>query len=123
MCHDQNRGAVFLVDFLQDAHDVLRICGIQCPGRLIAKQDLRIFHQCPCDGASLLLSTGKLRWKFISMLPDSQLFHQFLQVKGITAEILTDLDVLIRGQVRNQIIKLKNKAQILSPIFKFLPAA
>ena len=72
MRDDEHGRAVLPVDLLKQYQNVSRCFRIQRSGRFITEQELRIFDQCPCDRAALLLSTGKLEWKLILVFCQSQ---------------------------------------------------
>ena len=72
MRDDEHGRAVLPVDLLKQYQNVSRCFRIQRSGRFITEQELRIFDQCPCDRAALLLSTGKLRRELVLMLGEPQ---------------------------------------------------
>ena len=72
--------SVLLVDLLDQTQNFLRCVVIQCTCRLVAKKDVRIFYNSTTNGSSLLLSTGELVGKLMSVLIKSQCVKQLVNI-------------------------------------------
>ena len=81
---------------------------IKGAGWLIAEQQIRILDDGTTDGCTLLLTAGKLAWNLILMLPKSKCMKQVIDIKRVASEVSADLDILLDGQVRDQIIELED---------------
>src|SRR6266704_2932534 len=60
---DQHDGQSFVVQVLEDLHDLDRGTAVQIAGGLIGEENRRVVHQSASDRHPLLLSSGHLRWK------------------------------------------------------------
>ena len=89
---------------------------VQCPGRFVAKQKLRIFCQSPCNGNALLLAAGQLSRKVIKSFGKTYLGKSFGGVHRIFAYLSGKGDIFQCGQILYQIIELKNKSDFLSSV-------
>ncbi|MCY1539683.1 hypothetical protein D9M68_752820 [compost metagenome] len=49
-----------LGQLVEQCHDLLATAAVQSPRRLVGQNDAAAIHQCPGDGDTLLLATGKL---------------------------------------------------------------
>ena len=50
----------FLLQLLQKLDDLLLHGHVQCGGGLVKDEDVRVVHQCSCDGRALALAAGDL---------------------------------------------------------------
>ena len=60
MCHQYNRNAFFIVEFLEKLHDFNASMRIQTSRWLICKEQFRVRHDGARNGNTLLLTAGKL---------------------------------------------------------------
>ena len=67
MGYHYDRIPVFVIDFFNQIQNIFGRIIIQCSGRLIAQKNIRIFYNRTSDRGTLLLSTGKLIWQFMTM--------------------------------------------------------
>ena len=122
MGNDDHCHSTLPAHILQKLQDCLTSLVVQCTCRLITQQQLGILRQCPGNGNSLLLTTGKL----CREIGQSVLQSHFLQNLPGIQRIFTDLQcqfyVLQRCKIRHQIIELEYKSNIISPITGKLPA-
>ena len=107
-------------------HDLYTGCSIQCSGGLITQQDLRVVGKRSGDGYTLHLSAGKLVGLFVEMILQTHLFQHLQSTLvffclGYAAERHTQFHVCHDGQMRNQIIALKDKSDGIVPICVPIP--
>ncbi len=86
------------IDPLQKFQDGLRRIGVECTGRFIAQQDIRMVRKGPCDADTLLLAAAqiyRLRFDQIELLKDHA---DFLPLKQIDQQAcgLRDLAQLLK---------------------------
>ena len=101
--------AIDLFDQLQDFH---RCGGIQSAGGFVAEQDAGVLYDGPANGRSLLLAAGKLAGKFILMVFQAQDRDQLIKVQGRITKVSPDFNIFPYGQVGDQVVGLKNVAQV-----------
>ena len=89
---------------------------VQGPGRLVAQQQLGIFRQGPGDGHPLLLAAGELGGEVVQPLPQSHGAQHLGGIHGILADLGGQLHVLQGRQVGHQVVKLKDKANIVAAV-------
>ena len=104
-----------LGDFLQDFHDLDARCGIQCAGRLVRQQDIRIVDDGTCNGNALHLPAGHLVGLFLHLVAQSDSPERILRTAaafrlGYTGERQRQLHVCQHALVRDKIVALEYKA-------------
>ena len=110
-----------LCHFLQNLHNLHAGLRIQCAGRLVGKDDLRVIYQCTGNGNTLHLSTGKLAGTFAQLVTKTHLLQGLLSAHaalplGNTGQGQCQLHILQNTLVRNQVIALEHKADGMIPV-------
>ena len=98
------------------SHLATEFC-IEVGKRLVHEEDLRLGSQCPCDGDSLLLTSGELCRVTTNELLDPEhlqhLLDTLLDVVLLPFEVLeSESDVLVDRHVRPQGIVLEQKSDV-----------
>ena len=123
MRNKDNGVAVFFVHALDEVEYLLGGLVVKRARRLVAQQDVGVFDYRPADGGALLLAAGKLRGHLVPVLPQAERFEDILRRQGLVGKIRADLDVFLDRQVRDEVIRLENIAQVLAAIQRKLPLA
>ncbi len=98
-------------------HDLIARGRVEVSGRFIGQDDLWIVDECPGHGDSLLLTAGEFRRPVMQAVfePDesSQAEAAFVAV-GRLAFLIAQrhLNVLDHAELRNEVVRLKDKAQV-----------
>src|SRR5712664_942335 len=123
----QNRFVVLADQLVDKSHDLIGALAVQVAGGLIAKQEGRVRDDGPRDGDALFLPPGKLPRIVIHAvgeIDDTESgFHVFapLRLRELGQQ-QRKLDVLKRREHGNQVVHLKNKADMArSPVREFAP--
>ena len=95
---------------------------IQRTGRLITKQQLRLFGDGSGNGNPLLFSPRKLPREITASMGQSDELQNFTCIHAVLLHLICQLDILKGGQIWYQIIKLKYKPDIIAPVFHQLSA-
>ena len=113
--HD-NCIAVLAADIFQQLQDLLGSVVVQCTGRLVAQQNVRILDNGSADRRPLLLSAGKLVRQLVAVLIQPQRFQQVVYVQRVVAQVRTDFHIFLNIQIRDQIVHLENIPQMLPAV-------
>lgn len=105
-----------MIDCFDQLQDFLGGVVVQSTGRLITKQDIRIFYNGTSNSSSLLLTSRKLIRKLVTMLVKPKGFKQVVNVKRVVAKICAYLDILLDIQVRYKVLHLEDITQVLSSV-------
>ena len=116
MCNDDHGHAAFAAAVLQELEDGLAGLVIQRARRLVAEQELWVFGKRPRDRDALLLPTGQLRREIALPLLEPDLLQHRGGDERVGAELGRDLHVFKGCEVRDQIVKLENKADLRTPV-------
>ena len=114
----------------QQIHNLYTGITVQCSGRLIRKQNLRIIDQCSGDCHSLHLSARQLAWSFFNLFSQTYFFQGFFRSSSSlrfshAGDGQRQLNIGKQCLMRNQIITLENKSDrmisvgIPVPVFVF----
>ena len=106
----------FLINRLNQLQNFLRSVVIKCTRRLIAQQDIRIFHDRTADCRSLLLTAGELIRQLPLMLINTQGMQKLVHIKRTVTQICAYLHIFPHRQIRDQVVHLKNIAQMLPAV-------
>ena len=98
-------------------HDLLSARGVKVRSRLVDENERRIVHQCAADGDPLALAPGHLRRVGVSPAGQAQFVDQPVRAVGgnpaVKAAYLGDSEqVLARREVRQQVVALKDEADL-----------
>ena len=110
--------AVLFVDVFDQLQDLLGRGIVQRAGWLVAEEDVRILHDGAADGHALLLATGELVGQLVPVLVEPERVQQLVNIQRRVREIGADLDVLLDVQVGDQVIELKDVAQVLAAVLR-----
>ena len=89
---------------------------IQCPCRLVAKQQLGLLRQGAGNSDALLFASRELRREVVHALAQAYFPHDFGSIAGMRRYLRGKLHVLLRRQVRHQIIELEDETDIPSSV-------
>ncbi len=120
LVRNQHDRQAFVVQILEDFHNLHRRAAVQIPRGFISQQDCRTIDQSARHGDSLLLPSGHLRWKMFHSVREAD---QRQRVNGAFPALgLVDLRVqrrqfcvFQRRSARQQVEPLKNKSDLLVP--------
>ena len=101
---------------LQKFQDRLTGLVIQSARRLVAEKKLGILGKGSCDRNPLLLPAGKLRRKIPEPAFQSHFRQHSGRVQRFPADLKSKLHILKSRQIGNQIVKLKDKTDILPAV-------
>jgi hypothetical protein len=87
---------------------------VQCTRRFVAQEHIRLLGDRTCDGHTLLLAARHLRREAIQAVPEAHQGERFLGVDRSSGDSRDEGHVLTRGQVRQQVIELKDEAHVLA---------
>ena len=105
----------------QKFHHLHAGLAVQRASRLICQKDIRVVHQCACNGHALHLPAGKLVWALVHMFAKAHLFQRFHSAAPSLGarhagyrqrKFYIGEDAL----VRNQVITLKNETYRMVPV-------
>ena len=101
-------------------HDLFRRPCVEVAGRLVGEHHLGVRDECARDAHALLLTAGHLVGKVIHAVFESHAAEHFLcleqpHVRVDALEHERHGDIFRRRQLRQQIVGLKNKADVLLP--------
>ena len=116
MCDDDDADASFPAGVLQQLEDLLAGLIVQSSGRLIAKQQLWILGQGTGDRHSLLFTAGELSRKVTRTIRQTNSSDRLIDIQWMLADLCGQFDVFLDRQILDQIIKLKDKTNIVAPI-------
>ena len=117
MGDDDDRNALLAAGILQQLQDLLAGFVVKRARGLVAQKQLGILGQCAGDGHALLLAARKLRRKVGEAFTQADLAKRLFGIERIGADLRREFDVLKRRQVRDQIVELKDKADIGATVF------
>ena len=113
--HHHGRALLFYNVFDNGQH--LDACHIvKCRRRLVGQDQLWPFYDGACDRHALLLTARHLPGIVVRPIRQLHLGDRLLGTHGLINQFGNKLHVLQRGQIRHQIIGLKNKTDILTAI-------
>ena len=110
------RGAEFGVDLRDDFEHQLAGQVVERTGRLVAKQHLGAFDDCPCDRHPLLLATRQLRRKVIAPWRQPDPVDGFVDRHRVLRDVGDERQVLAHRQARDQVVELEHETDMLAPI-------
>ena len=113
---DHHRHPCSAAGILQKFEDGLARGVIQRAGGLVAKQQLGVLGQRPGNSHTLLLTAGQLGGEVVLALFQPHIPDHFVQIQWLPANLGSQLHVLPGRKILHQIIKLEDKAYILSLI-------
>src|SRR5260221_428320 len=113
MRHHAN-GRSFSMEFTEQIHDGVAVLGVEVARRFIRQENARFPTERTGDGDALLLSTGKLRRVVIHSMSHADAFEGLRRLalafrRGRAAVGERQLDVLIHGEVANEIEALEDE--------------
>ena len=117
MGNDHNSCLVVAVQFLEDLENLLGVFFVQSAGCSSQKIIAGFLAQTSGDRNPLLLTAGKLIGVLAPGCFQTNFTKEFVNAQGILAEIGANLNVFINGKLLEQIVLLKNKAQIVTSEF------
>lgn len=120
--HEQQRRP-FIRQFCQNIHNLRTAAAIKIPRRFVRQNDGRVVDERTRNRHTLLLSARKLRREVIHSLFQPNLLKHLRRIQRMLTNLHRQLHILERRQVLHQIIKLKNKSNILPPVLDQLLAA
>ena len=114
---DDDDGAAFGVDGLEELGDLFFGLGIELAGGLVGEDDVRVVDQGTGDGDALFLAAGHLADLTLGESCDAGLFERFhntlMSILLILGEVERDHDVVIGGPVRDEGEVLENDADLV----------
>ena len=110
MGDDDGQCAEIAVDALDGFEDGNAGVHVERAGGFIAQQDIGAFRNGARDGDALLFATGKLGREVVHARTEADEFEGVLGRHGIATNFGDECDVFAGSQARNQIIRLKDKA-------------
>ena len=116
MGHHHNRPPG-TVEGIEQVHNVVAGGGVEIAGRLVGQNHMRVVDQSSRDRHPLLLSSRKLRGPVAEPAREADQLRQLeaaLAAAGQRRPLVGErhLDILHHAQLLNEIVRLKNKAQI-----------
>src|SRR6266550_3743164 len=117
---DLNDRSTFIVQFLEQLHDFLALARVKIPGRFVGKNDPWTGYNGPRNADEWLLTTGELAGKEVLLA------HYLKSIERVTNDRLPilfadvaigerEFEVLEDGLIVQQVIALKNKADVAIP--------
>ena len=116
MSNDRSRCAQFPIYPIQRLEDCNPCLHIQRAGWLITQEDIGTFNDGTRDGNPLLLPAGKLCGKVIKSTGQSHKCQCFLGWHETRNQVCHKGHVFTGGQAWDQVVELKYKSDVLSPI-------
>ena len=117
--HDDDGEALLSTLIVQQPAEVLAGHRIEAAGRLVGQNDRRIGHQGAGDGHALLFAAAQGVLPVASAVAETQRFNEVIEppVIGRRASVREDRqqDVLLGGEGRNEVERLKDKPDPPSP--------
>src|SRR5712692_4343129 len=115
---DQHDGQSFVIQVLENLHDLDRGAAVEISGGLVGQQNRRLVHQRARNGHALLLPTGHLRWKMLRAIRKPNHGQRFGSSLGAfrlrNSRIQRrQFHILERRRSRQQVESLKNKSNLL----------
>ena len=101
--------------FFEQGNHLACVLRIQITGRLVGQNERRPGDECAADGDALLLPAGQLTWQMVAAFVKAKHCEQFLQigfVRFLVIEQHRKNDVLLDGQLRDEIKTLEDEADI-----------
>src|SRR5436190_16497298 len=113
--HTDRRAA--LVQFLEQRHDRFAVPRIEVARRFVGEQDRRLTRESARHRDTLLLTTGKLTRKMLRTMAHADALQRFEDkllalTRGHPAISERQLDVLINGEVADQVKALENESDL-----------
>ena len=104
-----------LRDLLEEIHDLHGGLGVECAGRFVGEQDLRVIDQGAGDCHTLHLTAGHLVRLLVDLVAEAHLFEHLLCALsalrlGDARERQCELDICEHALVRDEIVGLEDKA-------------
>ena len=96
--------------------DLFSCLVIQGASRLVAKEDFRLLGHRTRNGHPLLFTARQLGRKIVEAMAQSHFCQNVHRVHGILDDFGSQLHIFLGGQVGHQIVKLKDKADIISAV-------
>ena len=115
---DDNHRVPAIAQLMQDSHHFFTGTAVERARGFIGEDHLSAVHQRAGNTDALLLAAGKLRGLVIDAIAQAKPLEQFLRAHQTLFPLRSgvnggDFDVLRRRQVRQQMIALENKAEML----------
>ena len=104
----------FLGNLLEQVHNLYAGFGIQCAGRLVRQQNLRVVDKRTGNRHTLHLTAGHLVGLFVQLVAKPHLFKHLLRTGsalrfGNAGQRECQFDVGQHGLVRNEVVALEHK--------------
>ena len=117
--HDQDSPAVVLGDAAENAHDRLAVGAIERSGRLIGEDCRRFGNNRAGNRDALLFAAAQIARKRRGLMPEANAFEDLARFGlGAAALVAADVErqphVLLGGQRREQMKRLKNEPDVLA---------
>ncbi len=117
-CDDQRMAEA--IQLKEDVHHLPSGPAVERAGWFVGENDRAAVHEGAGDADALLLAAGELTWPMAETFSEAKPLKQFL--RALMTGILRDADINrgnfdigARGELRQQIIALKNEAELISP--------
>ena len=114
---DDDDGAAFGVDGLEEVGDFFLGLGVELAGGLIGEDDVRVVDQGAGDGDALFLAAGHLADLTLGESCDAGLFERFhnalVSILLVLGEVQRDHDVVIGCPVRDEGEVLEHDADLV----------
>ena len=123
MRDDDHRHPLLPAHVLKQLEDCLTGLVIKCTCRLITKEKLRILCKGSRYGNTLLFATGKLCGEIPHSILKADFSEDLCRIQRILADLHGKFYIFQCCQVRNQIIKLEYKTDVITAICRKLSAA
>ena len=104
------------VEFFEHLHDLRGGFAVQCAGRFVTEQNIRLIDERTRNRCTLLLSAGKLCGVMRQTVGQSELCRQCIKLLcRHMRELCRKKDIFRGGQLREQVEKLEHKADMPQP--------
>src|SRR5512143_689943 len=94
---------------------------VERPGRLVAEEEGGPLCDRTGDGDALLLAARELRREVVDPGGETDQRERVGGRQGIFGDLGRELDVLARGQARNQVVELEDEADLVAAVRRELP--
>ena len=117
--HDDESLSHLLAQFKEEAVELLLVAAVQASRGFVGQHDVGLVHQGACHGHPLLLAARELCRLVPGAVGQSHEAEQFLGAAlhlavAAPGDVARDHHVLEGGKFRQQLMKLKNEAQVLA---------
>ncbi len=117
---DNNARTLLVGDFAEQFHDLPATVAIEGGGGFVGEDEAGLVGQRAGNGDALLLAAGERVRAVVGALGHAEVVEQFHgtpagRSRRCVIDLHRDLDVLCRGEERNEVRLLKDKAEVLAP--------